>query len=98
MTISLKPNNSPPEKLQPTGWLRYLSFSLDHKVIGLQYLVCGFLFYLIGGSLAGAIRVELISPLSDFMPREVYNQVTRSTAADLISWSTISNAISPVSG
>ena len=75
MTISLKPNNSSPEKLQPTGWLKYLSFSLDHKVIGLQYLVCGFLFYLIGGSLAGAIRVELISPLSDFMPREVYNQV-----------------------
>ena len=75
MTISLKPSNSPPEKLQPTGWLKYLSFSLDHKVIGLQYLVCGFLFYLVGGSLAGAIRVELISPLSDFMPREVYNQV-----------------------
>ena len=42
MTISLKPNDSTPEKLQPTGWLKYLSFSLDHKVIGLQYLVCGF--------------------------------------------------------
>ena len=68
MTISIQPTNTPPEKLQPTGWLKYFSFSLDHKVIGLQYLICGFLFYLIGGVLAGAIRIELTSPLSDFMP------------------------------
>lgn len=64
-----------PPRLQPTGWLRYLSFSVDHKVIGLQYLVCGFLFYLVGGALAGAIRTELASPVSDFMARDVYNQV-----------------------
>ena len=74
MTLTL-PQQSKPPSLQPTGWLRYLSFSVDHKVIGLQYLVCGFAFYLIGGALAGAIRTELTSPVSDFMPREVYNQV-----------------------
>ena len=76
MSISLPPateNNS--NSLQPTGWLRFISFSLDHKVIGLQYLVCGFLFYLIGGVLAGAIRIELLSPISDFLARDVYNQV-----------------------
>ena len=44
-------------------------------MIGLQYLVCGFVFYLIGGALAGAIRTELTSPVSDFMARDVYNQV-----------------------
>ena len=54
---------TPSPSLQPQGWLRYLSFSLDHKVIGLQYLVCGFLFYLIGGALAGMIRTELASPI-----------------------------------
>ena len=76
MSISLPPateNNS--NRLQPTGWLRFISFSLDHKVIGLQYLVCGFIFYLIGGVLAGAIRIELLSPISDFLARDVYNQV-----------------------
>lgn len=76
MTISIPPttpNNS--KSLQPQGWLRYFSFSLDHKVIGLQYLVCGFVFYLIGGALASAIRIELTSPVSDFMPRDVYNQI-----------------------
>ena len=65
----------PGESLQPTGWLRYFSFSLDHKVIGIQYMVCGFIFYLIGGLLASAMRVELTSPISDFLPRDVYNQV-----------------------
>jgi len=73
MTISLTPEHSTP--LQPQGWLRYLSFSTDHKVIGLQYLVCGFIFYLIGGALAGAIRTELLTPISDFLPRETYNEV-----------------------
>ncbi|MCP4973793.1 MAG: cytochrome c oxidase subunit I, partial [Prochlorococcus sp.] len=76
MTIAIPPSdNQHAERLQPTGWLRYFSFSVDHKVIGLQYLVCGFIFYLIGGLLAGAIRIELTSPISDFMPRDVYNQV-----------------------
>ena len=75
MTISIDPQKTNNKSLQPKGWLRYFSFSLDHKVIGIQYLVCGFLFYLIGGSLASAIRIELASPMSDFMPRDVYNQV-----------------------
>ncbi len=75
MTISIDPQKTNNESLQPKGWLRYFSFSLDHKVIGIQYLVCGFLFYLIGGTLASAIRIELASPMSDFMPRDIYNQV-----------------------
>ena len=76
MTITAPQTSAPPSvSLQPTGWLRYLSFSVDHKVIGLQYLVCGFAFYLIGGAMAGAIRTELLSPISDFMPRDVYNQI-----------------------
>ena len=76
MTVALSPETRAPKlPLQPSGWLRYFSFSVDHKVIGLQYLVCGFVFYLVGGALAGAIRTELLSPVSDFMPRDVYNQV-----------------------
>ena len=73
MTILIDNNTKVKKSLQPKGFLRYLSFSLDHKVIGIQYLVCGFLFYLVGGTLASAIRIELISPLSDFLPRDVYN-------------------------
>ena len=76
MTITAPQQTAPAApSLQPTGWLRYLSFSVDHKVIGIQYLVCGFAFYLVGGAMAGAIRTELLSPVSDFMPRDVYNQI-----------------------
>ena len=76
MTVAIfPPSKKQSDGLQPTGWLRYFSFSLDHKVIGLQYLVCGFIFYLIGGVLGGAIRIELASPIADFMARDVYNQV-----------------------
>ncbi|MGA7935739.1 MAG: cytochrome c oxidase subunit I, partial [Kovacikia sp.] len=40
-------------------WRKYFSFSTDHKVIGIQYLVTTFIFYLIGGVLATAVRTEL---------------------------------------
>jgi cytochrome c oxidase subunit 1 len=43
MTLSLNPS----ESLQPQGWLRYLSFSTDHKVIGNMYLITSFLFFLV---------------------------------------------------
>ena len=40
----------------------YLIFNTDHKVIGIQYLVLSFTFFLIGGALAELIRTQLASP------------------------------------
>lgn len=54
-------------------WREYFGFSTDHKVIGIQYLVTTFIFYLIGGALASAVRTELATPDSDFVSRELYN-------------------------
>ncbi|XWK89110.1 MAG: cytochrome c oxidase subunit I [Phormidium sp.] len=54
-------------------WRKYFGFSTDHKVIGIQYLVTTFVFYLIGGALASAVRTELATPDSDFVSRELYN-------------------------
>ena len=62
-----KPQSKPPE------WRRYFSFSRDHKVIGIQYLVTSFVFFLIGGFLAMIIRAELITPKSDVVDRALYN-------------------------
>ncbi|MBR8838649.1 MAG: cbb3-type cytochrome c oxidase subunit I [Stigonema ocellatum SAG 48.90 = DSM 106950] len=56
-----------------TGWREYLSFSTDHKVIGIQYMVTTFIFFLIGGLLAMIIRGELITPQSDVVDRPLYN-------------------------
>ncbi|MGB8700018.1 MAG: cytochrome c oxidase subunit I [Thermosynechococcaceae cyanobacterium] len=55
------------------NWRTYFSFSTDHKVIGIQYLVTSFVFYLIGGVLAELVRTELATPEVDFVSRETYN-------------------------
>ncbi len=54
-------------------WYEYFTFNTDHKVIGIQYLVTAFVFYLIGGLMAVAIRVELATPDSDFLDPSLYN-------------------------
>jgi cytochrome c oxidase subunit 1 len=71
---------SDPQQLHPIGeethasnWREYFSFSTDHKVIGIQYLVTSFVFYLIGGVLAELVRTELATPEVDFVSRETYN-------------------------
>jgi cytochrome c oxidase subunit 1 len=56
-----------------TGWRRYFSFSTDHKVIGVQYLVTTFIFFLIGGLLAMLIRAELLTPELNLVNRPLYN-------------------------
>jgi cytochrome c oxidase subunit I len=61
------------EKDQGPNWREYFSFSTDHKVIGIQYLVTSFVFYLIGGVLAELVRTELATPEVDFVSRETYN-------------------------
>jgi heme/copper-type cytochrome/quinol oxidase subunit 1 len=41
------------------GWLRRYIFSTDHKVIGIQFLFAGLLFFLLGGLLAMLMRWHL---------------------------------------
>ena len=45
-----------------TGWKRYMGLSVDHKVIGLQYLIGIGVFFFIGGLNAMLIRTELLQP------------------------------------
>jgi cytochrome c oxidase subunit 1 len=56
-----------------TGWRRYFGFSTDHKVIGIQYLITTFIFFLIAGLFSMIIRGELITPESDVVDRPLYN-------------------------
>ncbi|MEL6383288.1 MAG: cytochrome c oxidase subunit I [Cyanobacteria bacterium J06626_18] len=57
----------------PNNWRRFFSFSTDHKVIGIQYIVTAFVFFLIGGGFAMIMRGELITPDADLVDRTVYN-------------------------
>ena len=44
------------------GWSRYFTFSIDHKVIGIQYLVTFMVVFLLAGLLSVLIRIELLGP------------------------------------
>ena len=54
---------------------RYLRVSADHEVIGVQFLVTSFAFFLIGGLMALVIRAEQALPGFDFLGGEVYNRL-----------------------
>jgi cytochrome c oxidase subunit 1 len=60
-------------------WTKYV-FSVDHKVIGLQYLFTGLLFFFVAGLLAMAIRYQLAWPWREMpilgrMTPEQYNGI-----------------------
>ncbi len=58
-----------------TDWRRYFRFSLDHKVIGTQYLVTFVVLMLLAGALSMLVRVELAAPGEDLMDPVAYNTV-----------------------
>ncbi|MBN4005891.1 cytochrome c oxidase subunit I [Nostoc sp. LPT] len=62
-----------PQQEPRADWRQYFSFSTDHKVIGIQYIVTAFILFLVGGLFAMIIRGELITPESDLVDRSVYN-------------------------
>jgi cytochrome c oxidase subunit 1 len=47
---------------QELGWWRKYVFSIDHKVIGIQYTITGFLFLLFGFGLMMLMRWQLANP------------------------------------
>jgi cytochrome c oxidase subunit 1 len=56
-------------------WYDYFTFNTDHKVIGIQYIVTGFVFYLIGGMMAEVMRTELATPDPNVVAPNVYNSL-----------------------
>jgi len=59
----------------PHGWRRWL-FATNHKDIGTMYLVFAFTMFLVGGTLALLIRLELFQPGLQFFNPELFNQFT----------------------
>jgi cytochrome c oxidase subunit 1 len=56
-----------PAAKRTRGISRYFVWSIDHKVIGVQYMATSFFFFLIGGILAELIRIELLTPEASLM-------------------------------
>ena len=55
------------------NWRDYFRVNTDHKVIGIQYVVTSFFFFLVGGMLAMLIRAQLSKPGMNFVTAEEYN-------------------------
>src|SRR6188508_760796 len=73
---------------EPTNPLFKYVFSTDHKIIGIQFLFSGLIFFVLGGLLALAVRWQLAWPWSPVpglsalwadqgyrMPPEFYNKL-----------------------
>jgi cytochrome c oxidase subunit 1 len=57
------------------GLAKYFRYSLDHKVVGMQYLIGMLVYFFTGGLLAMAIRTELLSPSYHVINPATYIQV-----------------------
>jgi cytochrome c oxidase subunit I len=57
------------------GLGKYFRYTLDHKVVGIQYLFGMIAYFLTGGLFAMAIRTELLSPSYHIMGPEQYLMV-----------------------
>jgi cytochrome c oxidase subunit 1 len=60
---------------EPQSFIRRYIFSIDHKIIGIQYIITGFVFFMLSGLLAEVIRVQLINANGGFVTPDVYNEV-----------------------
>jgi cytochrome c oxidase subunit I+III len=64
------------------GWLS----SVDHKEIGLRYIVTAFIFLMVGGLEALIFRIQLAWPDQSFLTPSQYNQLFTMHGATMILW------------
>jgi cytochrome c oxidase subunit I len=55
------------------SWRDYFRVNTDHKVIGVQYTVTAFFFFLVAGGLAEVMRVELAQPGQQVLDSNQFN-------------------------
>ena len=60
---------------EPQGFIRKYVFSIDHKIIGIQYMITAGIFMILGGLLAEMIRVQLMKASGGFISPDTYNEI-----------------------
>jgi cytochrome c oxidase subunit 1 len=58
-----------------TGLARFFSYTMDHKVVGIQYLVGMIIYFCTAGLFAMAIRTELLSPTYHIFSSSTYVEI-----------------------
>lgn len=69
-----EPETPLPKLTSPNGLLNWLS-TVDHKQIGIMYLVSSLFFFFAGFIEAMLMRIQLARPENSFLSPEVYNQI-----------------------
>ncbi len=68
-------NPSEPNFYRASKGLKSWIFTVDHKRLGVMYLVAVLTFFFVAGCLALALRTELLTPQQDFVSASTYNQL-----------------------
>jgi cytochrome c oxidase subunit 1 len=58
----------------PTGFIGWFSV-VDHRSVGLRYITTAFVFFILAGVMAAAMRVQLAFPELRFLSPDLYNQL-----------------------
>ena len=66
------------------SWRDYFKVNTDHKVIGIQYLVTTFFFFVVGGLMAMIFRAELANPDMQYVDTQTFNGLVSEHAALMI--------------
>src|SRR5262245_1369672 len=61
-------------KLRGRGWTDWIT-TVDHKKIGIMYMVTAFVFFLVGGVEALLMRLQLGAPNNTLLDPQIYNQL-----------------------
>jgi cytochrome c oxidase subunit 1 len=72
--MSTEPVAPQPNYLTVAHTVRSWLLTQDHKRIALLYLISISAFFVLGGALAGLLRIELITPQGDLLLSETYNK------------------------
>ncbi|HFE44960.1 MAG TPA: cytochrome c oxidase subunit I [Nannocystis exedens] len=68
-------NPSEPNFYRASKGLKSWIFTIDHKRLGVMYLVAVLTFFFVAGILALTLRTELLTPQQDFVSASTYNQL-----------------------
>jgi cytochrome c oxidase subunit I+III len=58
----------------PPGIIGYLS-AVNHRTVGVRYIVTGFIFFILAGIAGLLMRIQLAVPGNDFLNADLYNQL-----------------------
>ena len=75
MSHAISANGEPRNYLNETYGIKSWLLTLDHKRIGILYLITLAVFFLVGSLFASLIRFELMTPQGDLVEAETYNKL-----------------------